>query len=323
MVKNQYALSIKEVQVDAGGEFQSQKLTLFLQKLGMNILTSIPHIHQQNGCTERFICTVIDKAQAMCLDACLPQNWWEFAVDCARHVYNCTPIKHHDWKMSFENLKHTKLDVTRLCVFGCGKSVFLPEEVYVNKFNLKSKLMTFLGYPQGTKGYLFMRGPNNTLFTVTKALFDETLFLRCPDMCCPRYTPVASPVDAQGDYNIPPDDNENGDHGGVDLHSAPPRSFVPYQAPLPGDNQNPGPPILPGSTPPPLRCPQGDPDSFHGFFNPNPDCNLSYDQKEFEYGDLDDPSIPTRVLTIWEEEGSESLTGKTHHFSALTLRADI
>ena len=73
--------------------------------------------------------------------------------------------------------------------------------------------MTFLGYPQGTKGYLFMRGPNNVLFTAVQALFDETLFPKCPDMCRPGYTPVAPPVDAQDEYNIPLDNNENEDCG--------------------------------------------------------------------------------------------------------------
>ena len=120
MVKTQYGLSIKEVQINAGGEFKSQELTLFLQELGINILTSIPHMHQQNGCAERFICTMMDKAQAMRLDAFLPQNLWEFAVDCTTHVYNCTPIQHHDWKMPFENLKHSKPDVTHLHLFGCS-----------------------------------------------------------------------------------------------------------------------------------------------------------------------------------------------------------
>ena len=129
------------------------------------------------------------------------------------HVYNCTPIQCHDWKTPFENLKCTKPDVTHLCVFGCGTYVFLPEEVHVNKLNPKSELMTFLGYPQGTKGYLFIRGPNNVLFTAVQALFDEILFLKCPDIRCPGYTPVAPLVDAQGEYNIPPDDSEEGDDG--------------------------------------------------------------------------------------------------------------
>ena len=88
MVKTQYGLSIKEVQIDAEGEFKSQEFTIFLRELGIDILTSVPHMHQQNGHAERFICTVMDKAQAMHLDACLPRNWWEFTVDCTTHVYN-------------------------------------------------------------------------------------------------------------------------------------------------------------------------------------------------------------------------------------------
>ena len=64
---------------------------------------------------------------------------------------------------------------------------------------------------------------------------------------------------------------------------------MPYQAPPPGNNQNPDPPTSPGLTPPdsdsdedfyrprvppatpPLRSPCSDSDSSHGFFNPNPD----------------------------------------------------
>ena len=35
MVKHQYGISIKEVQVNAGGEFQSQELKIFLRELGI------------------------------------------------------------------------------------------------------------------------------------------------------------------------------------------------------------------------------------------------------------------------------------------------
>ena len=50
-------------------------------------------------------------------------------------------------------------------------------------------------------------------------------------MRCPRYTPVVS-VNAQGEYNIPPEDNENGDDGGAPFGPAPPGRHMPYQAPL-------------------------------------------------------------------------------------------
>ena len=166
----------------------------------------------------------MDEAQSICLEACILQSWWEFAVDCAIHVYNCTPIQPYSWKMLVENLKHTKPDVTHFHVFGCGVYVFLPEEVCHSKLNPKSELMTFLEYPQGTKGYFFMRGPNNVLFYAVQALFNKTLYPKCPDMCCPEYTPVADlPVGQQGEYNVPPDDDENDDYGGgFDLNDQPP-----------------------------------------------------------------------------------------------------
>jgi hypothetical protein len=255
-IKTQYRKTICEFQIDAGGEFKSKELTKFLKELGVNILTSVPHTHQQNGRAERFIRTIMDKSQAICLESCAPQSWWEFSVDCAVHVYNCTPIMRHNWKMPFENLEHTKPDVTHLRVFGCSTYIFLPEKVCHNKLNPKSKLMTFIGYPQGIKGYLFMRSPSNVLFTAVQALFDETLYPKCPDMHCPGYTPAPDQPDGeQGEYNIPPDENEFGGNGGGPLPPYGPTGgsrpqLPPWQPPQSG--YPPLPPSLPNHPTPPV-----------------------------------------------------------------------
>jgi hypothetical protein len=241
-IKTQYKKTIREFQINARGEFKSMELTEFLKELGVNILTSVPHMHQQNGCAELFIRTIMDKS-------CAPQSWWEFSVDCAIHVYNCTPIMHHNWKTPFENLEHTKPDVTHLCVFRCSAYVFLLEEVRHNKLNPKSELMTFIGYPQGTKGYFFMRSLNNVLFTAVQALFDETLYPKCPDMHRPGYTPAPDPpVGEQGEYNIPLDNDEFGRNGGGPFFSMGPAGgprpqLPPWQPPLQG--YPPLPPSLP------------------------------------------------------------------------------
>jgi hypothetical protein len=203
-------------------------------------------MHQQNGRAEHFIRTIMDKSQAIHLKSCAPQSWWEFSVDCAIHVYNRTPIMRHNWKTPFENLEHTKPDVTHLCVFGCGAYVFLPEEVRHNKLNPKSELMTFIGYPQGIKGYLFMRSPNNVLFTAVQALFDETLYPKCPDMRRPGYTPAPDQPDGkQGEYNIPPDDNEFGGNGGGPLPPYGPVGGPRLQLPLRQPPQSGYPPLPP------------------------------------------------------------------------------
>jgi hypothetical protein len=158
----------------------------------------------------------VEKAQAICLETCLPQNWWEFAVNYTVHIYNQTPLKRasNDYKTPFERLHRTKPDVAHLRVFGCGAYVFLPEDVQSNNLSPKSELMTFIGIVEGTKGYIFMRSPNNVVFTAIQALFDETLFLKCPTMHHLGYTPVGLPPDdLQGEHNRPPY-NENGEYGG-------------------------------------------------------------------------------------------------------------
>jgi transposase InsO family protein len=61
MFKNQFNKVIHEFMIDAGSEFKSNNLRTFLKKLGINILTSVPHMHQKNGRAERFIRTIVEK----------------------------------------------------------------------------------------------------------------------------------------------------------------------------------------------------------------------------------------------------------------------
>jgi hypothetical protein len=158
----------------------------------------------------------VEKAQAIRLEACLPQNWWEFAVNYAVHIYNHTPLKHssNDYKTPFERLHHAKPDVAHLGVFGCGAYVFLPEDMQSNNLSPRSELMTFIGLSEGTMGYIFMRSPNNIVFTAIQALFDEMLFPKCLTMHHLEYTPVGLPSDnLQSEHDGAPDD-ESGEYGG-------------------------------------------------------------------------------------------------------------
>ena len=76
----------------------TSELQSFLREQGIVHETSTPHVHQQNGRAERLNQTLLEKAQSMRLEACLPDSWWEFAFATATHVYNYTPIKHLKWK---------------------------------------------------------------------------------------------------------------------------------------------------------------------------------------------------------------------------------
>ena len=129
LVRTQHSALVKTFMTDAGGEYKSFNLLNKFKELGITTRTSVPHMHQQNGRAERLNRMLIEKAQALRFEACLPQSYWEFSVEFAVHVYNRTPIKRIAWRTPYEALNGTKPDISHLRVFGCGAYVFIPEDV--------------------------------------------------------------------------------------------------------------------------------------------------------------------------------------------------
>ena len=54
--------------------------------------------------------------------------------------------------------------------------------------------MTYLGTAPGGKGWIFMRTPNNIVFTAAQAIFDESMFPKCPALKMRPSTRLQSPV---------------------------------------------------------------------------------------------------------------------------------
>ena len=179
LVKTQYDSDIKEWMSDAGGEYKSDAFLKTLKDAGIKILQSVPHTPQQNGWAERFMRTIMDKAEAMRHEACIPQSWWEFSVLHALHCYNRTPLRRLKWQTPYTVLNGQIPDLSHLQVFGCGAYVRIPKETRANTLSPKSELMIYLGRPEGIKGNTFMRLSNTTLFTSDTALFDETIYPMC------------------------------------------------------------------------------------------------------------------------------------------------
>ena len=152
---------------DAGGEYKLEAFLRTLKYAGISIKQSASHTPQQNGHTEYLMCTLMDKAQAMCLELH------------AKHVYNRTPLQQTGWETPYTNLHGKVPDISHLQVFGCGAYVHIPKEMWVNSLSPKSELMVYLGHTEGIKAYTFMQLSNNTIYTSTTTLFDETLFPKC------------------------------------------------------------------------------------------------------------------------------------------------
>ena len=124
--------------------------------------------------------TLSDKAESLRLQACLLPSWWEFTLDHTTHVYNWMPMKRLEWCTPSEWLTGTRSSIDHLQVLGCATYIFIPAEVCTNKLSPKSELMTYLGTAPGSKGWIFKHTPNNIVFTAAQAIFDESMFPKCP-----------------------------------------------------------------------------------------------------------------------------------------------
>ena len=243
MVKNQYSTNIKEWMSDAGGEYKSDTFLKTLKDAGIKILQSAPHTPQQNGRAERFMRTIMDKAQAMRLEACLPDSWWEFAVLHALHCYNRTPLCRLKWQTPYTILNGQIPDISHLKVFGCGTYVHIPKDRCVNALAPKSELMVYIGHTEGIKAFMFMRLLNNTMFTSTTALFDETIYPKCNSTRIRGTTRVREPRAQQ-----PPIDAEEDTTPGDLDEPIPPETQsekppAPNGDPDPSDNEDPAVPV--------------------------------------------------------------------------------
>src|SRR6201996_8281229 len=256
LINNQYDTTIKEWMSDAGGEYKSDAFMKHLKDVGIKVLQSAPHTPQQNGRAERFMRTIMDKAQAMRLDACIPQSWWEFSVLHALHCYNRTPISRLKWQSPYYVLNNEIPDISHLRVFGCGAYVHIPEARWINKLSPKSELMIYLGRQAGMKADVFMSTPN-TLFYSDKVLFDELYFPKCTSGNRQGETRGTTHVDRSAS-NQPPyhasDDTTPGD-----LDDTPPELPKRRRAILP-DGVDAAPPDSPGEpaqqhAPPPVPDP--------------------------------------------------------------------
>ena len=129
LVRMQHNALVKQFMTDAGGEYKNFNLSKKFKELGISHRMSVPHMHQQNGRAEHLNRTLIEKAQALHFEACLPQSYGEFSVEFAVHVYNRTPVKHIAWCTPYEVLNGKIPDISHLRVFGCGAYVYILDDV--------------------------------------------------------------------------------------------------------------------------------------------------------------------------------------------------
>jgi transposase InsO family protein len=103
----------KSLHSDGGGEYIAKHIQEFLEERSVTHEITTANMLQHNGVVERLNRTLLDKTQAMLLDANLPKSYWLEALNYAVHLHNVLLSKALA-TMPTKAYSGTKLDISRL-----------------------------------------------------------------------------------------------------------------------------------------------------------------------------------------------------------------
>ena len=104
---------------NAKGEFTNIFFQDILSATGIQFHPAPPYSQHTNGVSERMIQTILCKARALLLDACLPAALCIETVNTALYLHSLSPSRSIDNKSPYEMLYRTKPCLDPLRRFGC------------------------------------------------------------------------------------------------------------------------------------------------------------------------------------------------------------
>jgi hypothetical protein len=171
-LENQFHTSLKCLRSDNGTEFA---LTDFFLSKGIIHQKSCVETPQQNGVVERKHQHILNVARSFLFQSNVPLNMWTFCVQHAVHVINRTPSPLLKSKTPYELLFKVPPTLLHLRVFGC-LSYATTLQAYRTKFDSRARKCVFIGYKDGTKGYILYDLHSHNIFLSRNVVFYESNF---------------------------------------------------------------------------------------------------------------------------------------------------
>ena len=171
-VSTQFESHIKIFQSDNGGEFLS--LQSFFKDNGVLFQHSCVYTPQQNRVVEHKHRHILQVAQALKIQAQLPNQFWGECALTTIHIINRLPSPVLSYKIPFERLYSKPPSYSHLRVFGC---LAYATNVHVShKFDHRAITCIFIGYPVGQKAYKLFNLSIRKIFTSRDVHFHENHF---------------------------------------------------------------------------------------------------------------------------------------------------
>jgi transposase InsO family protein len=158
--------------MNGGGEYTGAQTQKFFEEKGIKHEITMPNTPQQNSVVECMNHTLLDKVQAMLINATLPETYWFDALKYAATIHNLLPIHALENMMPTEAWSGNKPNVSCLRVFGCHMFVHLPDKAW-SKLSAKSLICTFLGNAHQHSSYRAIHRPSCHFLETHDVVFNE------------------------------------------------------------------------------------------------------------------------------------------------------
>ncbi|CAM8932740.1 unnamed protein product [Rhodiola kirilowii] len=188
MVRTQFSAAVKILRTDNGGEFFSDKLTLFLNLQGCIHQSSCPYTPEQNGVVERKHRHLLEVARALMFQSGLPKIFWGDSILTATYIINRLPTQLLKGKSPWEMLFNSVPSIDHMRIFGC--LCYITTQAHQrDKFDHRALQCIFLGYPMGQKGYKTYCLTSHQVIVSRHITFREDIF---PYKQSDKYSPATT-----------------------------------------------------------------------------------------------------------------------------------
>jgi transposase InsO family protein len=133
---------------DSASEYIRGQLADFCEKRGILSDPSNPYTPEQNGRSERYNRTLLEKVRCVLLDSFVPVEEWPSVVQMVSWIINRFPTRlNPQWKTPYEMFYGKKPDLSYLRVPGCAIHVHIDKQRRVEKkFGARAVLRILFGY---------------------------------------------------------------------------------------------------------------------------------------------------------------------------------
>jgi hypothetical protein len=106
-------------QTDVDSRFNSKKATAWCNQNNIQVRTSAPYSHQQNGAIERRIQHIMDRILTVMNEYSCPRKFWDYAADYVTYMINRSPTILSKDKTPHELVYNEKPDISLFVPFYC------------------------------------------------------------------------------------------------------------------------------------------------------------------------------------------------------------